>query len=112
MLKSCLAGACLAALANAALAGTADDVRITAVDTRSNGYFLVTLSAPVSSSPACATDPSRMSGDLNTAGGRALFDTATGAYTRSVRVTITGTRTCTQFSQIESIYSIFQSSGP
>ena len=46
--------------------------KITAVDVRNNGYFLITLAATIGGTPpTCATNTTRMTADASTAGGKA-----------------------------------------
>lgn len=108
MLKKSLACACLVSMAHlAAHAGRVDNVKIIAVEARSDGYFIVTLDTPIAGGPACAAQyPTMMGGNLATPGGRAIFDAASAAYQNASRVYVQGLGTCPDLRVIESFFEI------
>lgn len=90
--------------------GTASNTHVTALDVRSNGYFLITIDLPNAAPASCATSSSvRLTGDVNTAGGKAMLATALASKTTGSLVTIEGTGTCDQYSGYEAIARIFSS---
>ena len=110
MLKQSLACACLAVSALvpvAAFAGRVDNVKITAIDVRYNGYFVLTLDLPMGGGPACAAQyPNNIAGNANTDGGKAIFEAASQAYQNASRVYIQGLGNCEDLKVIESIFTI------
>ena len=88
-------------------AGTTPVVTITAVDVRNDGTFLVDISQPTTGAPSCATVTNRLSGNANTAGGRAILQLAISVYLSGRPVNFDGTGACSEFSNIESIARIF-----
>lgn len=89
-------------------AGVVHLVTVTNVDARSNGEFLVSFSLAITTPPACATDLTRMSGNANSAGGKAVLAAAMLAYTTGSVVFAQGTGLCTEYSGIESISILSQ----
>jgi hypothetical protein len=74
------------------------------IDTRADGLFLVTFSQSSSTPAGCANVLNRMSGNANTAGGKAVLATALTGYSAGSRVALAqGTDTCNEYGGIESI---------
>ena len=88
-------------------AGTTSAVNIVAVDVRNDGTFIVDISAVTTGAPACATVTDRLSANSNTAGGKALLQLAISVYLSGKLVSLDGTGTCSEFSNIESIARIY-----
>jgi hypothetical protein len=88
-------------------AGTTSPVNIVAVDVRNDGTFLVDISQVTTGAPACATVTNRLSANSNTAGGKAMLQLAISVYLSGRPVSLDGTGTCSEFSNIESIARIY-----
>jgi len=67
-------------------AGVVSTATVTGVDVRSDDTFLVTFSKNSRGAPACNTVLNRMSGKVNTAGGKAVLATAMLAYSSGSQV--------------------------
>jgi hypothetical protein len=78
------------------------------VDVRASGHFLVQVSLPIQGEPACATDTtSRMHGDSNTAGGKALLAAALLAFSTGRKVRMEGTGGCPEpWTTIEGLFRL------
>jgi hypothetical protein len=88
-------------------AGTTITVNIVAVDVRNDGTFLVDVSQATTGAPACATVTNRLSSNSNTAGGKALLQLAISTYLSGRPLSVEGTGTCSEYSNIESVARIF-----
>jgi hypothetical protein len=88
-------------------AGTTPTVNIVAVDVRNDGTYIVDVSQATTGAPACATVTNRLSANSSTAGGKALLQLAISVYLSGKAVTVEGTGTCSEFSNIESIARIY-----
>jgi hypothetical protein len=86
-----------------AIAGSATGVKITMVDTRDNGFFLISVNGKISALAACASEQ-RMSIDANTNGGKILLANVLSAFHSGKTVNIQGTGQCSQWPGIESLY--------
>ena len=85
-------------------AGTQVDVKVTLIDVRDNGYFIIDVSQGTTGTPACASGtPNRLTGDGNTAAGKNILATATAAFLAGRKVSIEGTGTCPLYPTIEGI---------
>jgi hypothetical protein len=82
-------------------------VTIIGVDVRSDGTFLLDITAPMRSSPTCAKVINRVTGDSNTTGGKILLETALSAFLSGKQVFLEGTGLCSQYSNIESLYRLY-----
>lgn len=104
-----LAGAILFVIVHPRLidAGTTSTVNIVAVDVRNDGTFLVDVSQATTGAPACAAVTNRLSANSSTVGGKALLPLAISVYLSGKPVSIDGTGTCSEFSNIESIARIY-----
>jgi hypothetical protein len=87
-------------------AGQVSPANIIGVDVRNDGTFLIDLSQSTSGAPACATTINRLSANSGTTGGKALLQLAISVYLSGRPVSVMGTGTCTEFSNIESIAGI------
>ncbi len=88
-------------------AGTISAANIIAIDVENDGIFLIDISQPTSGAPACATVTNRLTGNSNTAGGKALLQLAISVYLSGRPVEVDGTGACREFSNIESIARIY-----
>ena len=96
-------------LAHAQTMGFVNGGTVTGVDVRVNGYFLVTLSSPMASQPACATNHVRVTGDATTPGGKALLSAAMLALSaHTTMALVQGTGTCDQYSGYEALLILSQ----
>src|SRR5664279_3369500 len=82
-------------------------VTIIAVDVRSDGTFLIDITAPLKGSPACARVTTRMTGDSTTAAGKFLLQAALASFLSGKQVYLDGTGLCTQYPNIESLYRLY-----
>jgi hypothetical protein len=106
MLNKSLAFVGLLALSQISAAdGRIYNARITSIEMRSTGQFILTLDQSAGGAPACgAAHPNMMAGDLGWVGGRALFDTATVAFKAGTPFYLEGNGICNALSGYESIY--------
>lgn len=89
--------------------GNVEGTTVVNVDVRSDGYFLITFSRSSTTPPGCASVANRMSGNANTAGGRAVLAAAMLAYANQSPVNLAqGTGTCNEYAGIESVMILQQ----
>lgn len=100
--------ALLATVGAAQAVGIVQGATIIDVDVRTDGYFLVTYSQAAITPPSCVTVSNRMSGNLNTAGGKAMLSAAMLAYSTGSKVYGQGTGACGEYTGIESILMLSQ----
>jgi hypothetical protein len=81
---------------------------VSAVQTRADGKFLVTIPSLLQGNqPGCVTqNHSTLAGDVSTAAGRAMLDVALHALIHKKSVNVRGTGTCSNVVGIESLTSI------
>ena len=103
-------GVLLGPLSVAHAVGNVMGATVVSVDSRADGYFLVTFSQGRTTPPSCVTVSNRMSGNANTAGGRAVLASALLAYSAASRVELAqGTGACAEYAGIESRLILQQS---
>lgn len=85
---------------------TTNPVNIIAIDVRADGKFIIDISQPMSGSPACAVTITRVSGNSNTIGGKALLQASVSYFLSGKQVIVDGTGTCTEYPTIESIANL------
>jgi len=79
--------------------------KISQVDVRSNGYFLIWFTGSItgSSNNNCRQHSQSMTGNANTAGGKIVLSGALAAWTTKSAVWAQGTGNCNEYSDYESI---------
>ena len=89
-------------------AGAVERATITRIEAQSSGRFFVHLSAPISNSPACATQPANVFVvDGKKDGGNVVVALVTLAYTLHAEVHIQGSNACTVAAGFETVFDIY-----
>ena len=76
--------------------------KISMVDVRSNGNFLIGFTGSISGATSCRSHSQWMTGNANTAGGKIILSSALAAWAKGSSVWAQGTGTCNEFSGYES----------
>ncbi len=101
--------ALLAACGSAHAVGNVQGGTVINVDARADGKFLITFSQSTTTPPSCVAVSNRMSGDANTAGGRAVLAAAMLALSTGNPIDLAqGTGACGEYPGIESIIILAQ----
>lgn len=81
--------------------GNVNGATVVGVDSRTDGSFLITFSQNSTTPPSCVTVFNRMSGNVNSAGGKAVFAAAMLAYTTGGQIALAqGTGVCGEYAGI------------
>lgn len=97
-------------LCSPVFAGSIVQTRITFIDVRNDGTFLITTSQDINANPGCVTVLNRMTANTNTLGGKAILSAAYVAQAGNKFVELQGTDDCRDYSGIESIHRLVISS--
>ena len=96
--------ALLVSAGSAHAVGNVSGATVINVDARADGFFLITFSQASTTPPSCVAVPNRMTGNANTAGGKAVLAAAMLAYgARSPVALAQGNGACGEYAGIESI---------
>ena len=105
-----LSGLACVCVTASATQGSAINAKVTGVDSRVGGIFLVAFTPAPGGSPACATASDfRMTGNATTPDGKALYAAVLFAYSTGAPIAlIQGTGTCNEYPNHESLAILSQ----